>query len=222
MLKWIVFDCDGTLLDSRAMISLVHRGYHTLYPEREPKPLEYFIPCYAKTDQENMKYLNIEKQYHDSFFDKYCLQNEDINDYFKPFLDINQLLIRLKQNGFHLAVNTSRNMDAWQAARIQLKESFELFDFVVTSDQVIQKKPHEESLLLCLKKANCQKEEMIYIGDNMTDYICSQNAGIRFVLALWGAVEPDKIDCKVKLKNADDLYEYIVRRCQIENIIESN
>ena len=38
MYKMIVFDCDGTLLDSSAMIAMIQKGYGSMFPQRKKQP----------------------------------------------------------------------------------------------------------------------------------------------------------------------------------------
>lgn len=61
MYKMIVFDCDGTLLDSSAMIAMIQKGYGSMFPQRKKQPYAFFIPCYYMSDEENLAYLQIPK-----------------------------------------------------------------------------------------------------------------------------------------------------------------
>ncbi|MFR2740946.1 MAG: hypothetical protein ACLTDX_16445 [[Clostridium] innocuum] len=48
--KMVVFDCDGTLVDSAIMIAMLYEGYRKMYPNRSFLPYEHFIPCYFQSD----------------------------------------------------------------------------------------------------------------------------------------------------------------------------
>ena len=51
MYKMIVFDCDGTLLDSSAMIAMIQKGYSSMFPQRKKQPYAFFIPCYYMSEE---------------------------------------------------------------------------------------------------------------------------------------------------------------------------
>ena len=209
MIKCIVFDCDCTLVDSSGLTFLMKRGYEALYPEREKKEIDFFEKCHMNTFVQNMRYLNIEEKYWNDFFEIYCLQGEDLSAYQHPFEDMNQLLPVLKEKGYLLGVNTSREDHYWKRAKKQLKESFELFDFVVTSDQITHPKPNGESLKKCLALAGCRPEELLYIGDSIVDFACAEDAGVVFGLALWGTKERIGMNCRLKLRSCNELLDYL-------------
>ena len=83
--KMVVFDCDGTLVDSAVMISMLYEGYRKMYPNRKPLPYEHFIPCYFQTDQENCVYLQIPPTDRERFEDICFHQHEKGIDNVKPF-----------------------------------------------------------------------------------------------------------------------------------------
>ncbi len=88
-----------------------------------------------------------------------------------------QLLIRLKES-FQLGIFTGRpKRDALDALRRFGKESF--FDVVITDDDVKQKKPDPEGLILAIQslKAN----EAIYFGDSIDDREAAQRAFVEFI-----------------------------------------
>lgn len=207
--KAVIFDCDGTLVDARASIDLIHKGYHKLYPERAVKPREDFIPCYGNTNAQTFDMLNILPEHRETFFD-YCIQGKDFSKCVCPFPGIDKVILELKEKGIYLGINTSRTKEILSEIRLQLGDALDMFDLLVTSDIVDNPKPHPESLLLCLEKAGCKAEEMIYIGDNPIDQQCADSAGIPFALALWGTLTPEKFHDCIQLNSVSDILGLIV------------
>lgn len=208
MIRTMIWDCDGTLVDSRAMIDLFYDGYHRLYPNRPRKDRAEFVPCHGNPDEVNFRMLNILPQHQASFFE-FCLNGSSVTDHFRAFPEINQVLFQLKARGIRLGINTSRTQKTIREAQLQLKEAYDLFDFVVTSDQVSHPKPAPDSLLLCQQKAGCRKEEMLYIGDQPVDQQCAEQAGILFALARWGISAPQPFHECLKLDHPAAIFELI-------------
>ena len=61
-------------------------------------------------------------------------------------------------------------------------------DTVILADDTTKHKPDPEPLLKCIENLNVSKEEVIYIGDALSDQQASHNAGIAFGYTKWGSV----------------------------------
>lgn len=64
----------------------------------------------------------------------------------------------------------------------------------ILADDTVKHKPDPEPILECLKRLNIDKSDAIYIGDALSDYRASLNAGVDFGYAKWGSVSSDGID----------------------------
>ena len=75
------------------------------------------------------------------------------------------------------------------------------FTFVVGGDDVVNKKPHPEPLLLVCKKLNIQPHELPFVGDSRNDILAAKAAGSVCVGMTYGynygeaitASEPDYV-----------------------------
>ena len=76
MYKAVVFDCDGTIVNTSIMIDMVYEGYHKVFKDREPLKREHFIPCYFMTDKNIKKYLNVPDEMAEEF-DETCFKLAD-------------------------------------------------------------------------------------------------------------------------------------------------
>ncbi|MEH6627093.1 MAG: HAD-IA family hydrolase [Motiliproteus sp.] len=59
---------------------------------------------------------------------------------------------------------------------------------LVCPDQVKQRKPHPESLLLACKKIHCQPENTIYVGDHRRDIEAGNRANMKTIAATYGYI----------------------------------
>lgn len=88
-------------------------------------------------------------------------------------------LLKLKHKKIGLV--TSSMQDVMQAV-LGHHEIFEMFDVVVTGNDVENHKPHPESIQLALKQLNIGKEKALMIGDSKKDLEAANNAGVDSLL----------------------------------------
>jgi phosphoglycolate phosphatase len=62
----------------------------------------------------------------------------------------------------------------------------EPFAVIVGGEDVSRHKPHPESLLVATKKLGLSPEEVLYVGDSVTDAVAAKRAGLPFVAVLSG------------------------------------
>lgn len=210
MYKLIVFDCDGTLVDASIMISLLHHGYHIMYPQREKLPYEYFIPCYFYTDKETRKYLHVDEEDKEQFIRTCFGENGEAMDQVLAFDGIEEVILTLKKKGFILAVNTSRSQETWGMIRKQIsEEAFEAFRYQATNDVIDHVKPAPDSLYYISKQSGIDMKDILFIGDSMSDALCAQHAHCDFAYAKWGEVRPQKVPCKYVLDSPYELLDLV-------------
>ena len=84
----------------------------------------------------------------------------------------------LKARGIRVGIGS--DMTAWvQYRKLEKLGLLQYCDFVVTSEESNADKPDAEFYSLCLKKAQCEPSECIYVGDNYwKDYRGAMDAGI--------------------------------------------
>ena len=80
-----------------------------------------------------------------------------------------------------------------------IKDSYKnLFDVVISADDVDSPKPNPEGIYKAMEKVGIKnKGDVLYIGDNDIDYFTANNAGVDCLLVTWG---PREIKCLDKAK----------------------
>jgi pyrophosphatase PpaX len=180
MLKAIIFDIDGVLVDSReANIALFQKllakgGYPK--PSREDVMGCFHLPLWQSlekltksNDQAEIK--RIWELAHDP-----VLRDGGLLEF--PH-QLEQVLETLHKQ-YKLAVVTSR-IKAGVEDIFNQKEIRHLFDVVVTFEDYRQPKPHPEPLLVALERLNLTADEAIYIGDSESDIIAATAANMRSI-----------------------------------------
>jgi pyrophosphatase PpaX len=185
-IKGVIFDMDGTLISTEAVI--VH-----CVNETSKKYLKRALPAGDAFWALGPPARNIiagfarglpgkpVKEAADNYLLCYrnCFSSKAI-----LFPGINRLLRKLRASGRHLAVVTAeeRVVMEFNLAALGLKD---YFDILVSRDDVLKRKPHPEGIHLALRTMKTNPEESMMIGDAATDILAGKEAGLLTVLAKW-------------------------------------
>ena len=67
-----------------------------------------------------------------------------------------------------------------------LKEILDKFEFIVSEEDVVKKKPSGEGILIACKKLGIKPSEAVYVGDSQVDIQAAKDAGCKSVAVLTG------------------------------------
>jgi HAD superfamily hydrolase (TIGR01509 family) len=182
MLRGIVFDLDGTLVDS---LSVTFDAFNYGLTQMGGK---------AHTPQEIMHYFGTGE---DEIFaailgrDKAASAYEAFQSYFDQNLGkiplhpgVKELLNSIQQADIPTSIFTGRS---WITTEMILNYHHltDQFVTIVANDHVNNPKPSPEGLLLAASRMKLKPEEVLFIGDSPVDIIASRAAGSQGVAALW-------------------------------------
>jgi HAD superfamily hydrolase (TIGR01509 family) len=106
-----------------------------------------------------------------------------LREHGKPFSGLAKTLDALKRMGLKLGIVSGARPEVMEL----LQEVRDRFDAVVLGPDVSQRKPHPEGLVKCLQKLAVKPDDAIYVGDTPVDLQASRAAGMRAVGVLCGA-----------------------------------
>ena len=189
MKKLVIFDLDGTLLDTIA--DLATSANHALkqlgYPTHDVETIRTFVGnginkllFRALPDEEKTEENMMRMRAH--FVPYYDVHNADLS---APYPGIVSLLEELQAKGKMIAVASNK----YQEATVKLvRHYFPTIDFVEILGQRegINVKPDPTIVFDILKKANVSPEETLYVGDSGVDMQTAINAGVDAVGVTWG------------------------------------
>lgn len=205
MYKLIIFDVDGTLIDTEKAV--IDSYQKVIYDEFKryftPEELSAAYGVPTEKAMENLGFSDPEKasrSYYSYLFKSFSGV--------VPFAGIEELLAELKKRGLSMGIVTSRNKGEVENDP-SLQKLMGYFDYAVCCEDTKKHKPDAEPVLRLLEMAGADIAGAIYVGDTYYDYMCSKNAGIRFALALWGARQTQDIKADYCLKEPHDLIEII-------------
>lgn len=214
MKKLIIFDVDGTLLNSFEDIK------HSMNLALETYGLELLTTkrltdLFAHTAENIFKIvIPEEKQYlYDGVFKTYLdYQLNTTHEKTVLFDGLDEVLKALKKDGYRLALITNKKEDILKVVHDKKLKSYG-FEFVMGyKEGLFLPKPDKSSIEYCLKTLNVSKEDAVYIGDTGVDVKTWLNAEIDGIGVRWGFAEDgelEKAGCKIFANNPQELYEKI-------------
>ena len=170
MIKLIIFDLDGVLVDAREL------HYEALNKSLESIGQQYIISReehlstydgLSTTKKLNMlsKYKNLPIDLHDKVWQLKQQMTLKIIDGFSIDNRIQSILRSLKSEGFTIACATN---SIRETAKLQLirKGFFEYIDFMYSNQDVKNPKPNSEMYLKCMIKAEVNPNETVIVEDS--------------------------------------------------------
>lgn len=207
MYKNIVFDVDGTLINTeesiiRALQDVLLSEKGTLYT---PEDLEFVlgVPGVYSIEKFNLENPDLALADWEVKMKSYAHYNSIYDGIFK-------LISALKDLDVNLGIVTSRR-DSECDHDLHFNMLKEEFDFIVTADRTVKHKPEADPLLYYLENTNALAGDTLYIGDTPYDSSCAKGANVDFMLAGWGAKNAESIQCKDILSHPYDILKYVTR-----------
>lgn len=206
--KAVVFDLDGTAVDSRYNIDALQRTCVSLLG-REASEYELQV-TYAMTAKNAILYLGTPPEMVSQFEQLWLKNIMELCKNASLFDGIYEAMCRMKDAGIVLGINTSRRSNELDDLHHYVKEPFlQLCSVIVTCDLVKHPKPAPDSLLYFLQETGLDASEVLLVGDSEFDAGCANNAGCDFALAVWGCFFPDSIQATHKPLKPLDLLSVV-------------
>lgn len=217
MIKALLFDFDGTLLNTNDLI--VQTFMHVL-EERFPGQyspedcLQFIGPSLAET------FEKLAPDEVEDLIKKYREWNHAHHDELvKEYEGVIPALEQLKEQNIRLAIVSTKQRDTIKRG-LNIMKAAHLFELIVGIEDVKNVKPDPEPIELALKQLGVSKDEVIMIGDNYHDILAGKNAGVKTAGVSWAikgeeflkSFEPDYM-----LKHMNDLLQIVKELNDEEN-----
>ena len=214
--KAVIFDLDGTLVDSLADLSdsvnLMLESYG--FPTHEMEQYRYFVGNGSKKLMERT--LPRDKAASAEFVEealvKYkAIYKERLLEKTRPYNGVRELLEELKSRGIPLGVCTNKHNDA-ALTIVKILFAPGTFEEVLGDRPGFPKKPNPATPLEIASHLGVKPDEVAYLGDTSVDMETAVHAGFLPVGVLWGfrpEEELVKSGAKVLLKAPLELLEKV-------------
>ena len=183
MIKAVIFDMDGTMLDTE---HVKEEGLKYVGESLNVKIDDQTLTQIRGTNNTRLKEilcnkfegLNVEKllETREKYVEKY-FENNPI----EPKKGLLELLEFLKNHDYKMAVASSSNLEV---IKKYLKKVgvFDYFDVIIGGDIVTKGKPDPEIYSKCLEQLNLSKEECIGVEDTANGVLSIHRAGMKPIM----------------------------------------
>jgi pyrophosphatase PpaX len=183
--RCVLFDLDGTLIDSGAMILASFRHATRSILRREYSDAELLAHVGGTTLHDQMRAFDPLRT--DELVESYREHNSGLHADLQPCAGVLELLDRLVSEGRRLGIVTSKR-------RVTVQLAFEVlpleryFDTVVTTEETERHKPDPEPLLLACDRLGTEPRDAAYVGDAPFDVAAAKAAGLGAIAVTWGGI----------------------------------
>ena len=193
--KLIVFDMDGTILDTlddlKESLNVTFRKFG--FPERTKEEVRGFvgngIPKLIERAVPAGTEASVQEKVLKAFLEYYQVH---CNDFTHAYEGIPELMAWLKAQGYLIAVASNK---ADPAVRKLCDIYFDgLVDFAVGDLPGQEQKPAPDMVNRVLATLQIDKEEAVYIGDSEVDIATAGNAGLDCIVVTWGFRDRDLLE----------------------------
>jgi pyrophosphatase PpaX len=195
----VLFDLDGTVVDSGAIIlaSMRHATREVLGRDYSDEELLQAVGGPGLEAQMSV----LAPDHVERLVDVYRAHNEPLHDELEACAGVEDVLVRLHEEGRRLGIVTAKRRSTVELAfdRVPLGH---LFETIVGGDETQRHKPDPAPLLLAAERLGADPAETAYVGDSPFDVRAAKTAGMFAVAVTWGrihererleAAEPDAI-----------------------------
>jgi pyrophosphatase PpaX len=180
----VLFDLDGTLIDSGAII-LASMKHATRTVLKREIPDDELLARVGSSLVEEMRAFDESRV--DELVRVYREHNEPLHSELQPCPGVLELLPKLEAEGRRLGIVTAKRRATVELAFAVLPLR-DYFDVLVTAEDTERHKPHPEPLLLALERLDMPADATVYVGDSPFDVRAAKAAGIAAIAVSWGRI----------------------------------
>lgn len=217
MIKAIIFDCDGLLIDTETPWYIAFRE---IYEEHQVDlPLEMYAQCIGNSD-----FLQFNPY---DYLEKCCKRKVDRNVIDRRVQEIHTRIMkdqtllpgvenylkRAQELGLKIGLASSSRR-AWVEEHIKAHQIHHFFNTIHTKDEVECVKPHPELYLQAIQALGVEKHEVIAFEDSLNGLKAAKEAGIQCVIV------PNEVTSCLPFENYD-LRLSSMAELELEKVLET-
>lgn len=210
--KHILFDVDGTLVDTyeaniSSIIELLDR-----YKPGHGRGFDDFADIFGLPGNECLRILGVPEEKIPSILKEWIELVITKGHLCRLYDGIVPVLAFLKEQGYHMAVVTSRSRGMPMGGPLGdfIPQPLRPYlDHAICANDTKRPKPYPDPIWLYMEQTGAKREEILFIGDAHTDLQAARSAGIDFALAVWGYRGADHLYCDHYCKSPWDVVSVV-------------
>ena len=190
-LKCIVFDMDGTLTQTN---QLIYDSFNYIAQKYTGKT--YTIPeinaMFGPPEEEALLSIVRPEQIDTVMKDYLEFYRAQHNQLARLYPGIDKILCYIKKSDKMLALFTGKGI---YTANITLQE-FKIdkyFDYVVTGNDVVQRKPSSEGLRKIMQHFALSPDEVLMVGDAVSDVNAARETNVKIAAVVWDSYAKEEV-----------------------------
>lgn len=194
MLAAVIFDLDGTLLDTEADFTLLLNQLLLRHnrPTLTSATVRSMVSSGASTIVKQGFGLQDDDESLKPLLDEFLLMYEQHIPHTQAslFEDIDMLIASLHSAGTPWAIMTNKSR-RFSAPLLTHFETFSTCAALVCPDDVGVAKPDPKGILSICQQLGLTPEQTVYVGDHPRDIDAAHNAGMASIAVRWGYLPPE-------------------------------
>ena len=202
----VLFDLDGTLLDTNKLImDSFHYAFNKIY--KEVPGTDALTSFFGMTLVEAFKRLAKNEKDVDKLitsFREFNLSNHD--NYVKIFPGVEDTILELKRNDFKIGVVTSK-LNKTAKRGLELFDLGKHIDVFIGADDTHIHKPDPYPVMECLRRIGAKGESSFMVGDSPHDITAGKLSGCKTVFVNYSMVNVDRnlLECDYRINHMNEL-----------------
>ncbi len=214
--KLVVFDLDGTLLDTlediRGAINYALSAWSV--PKVEKEKIRLYVghglrnALFTALNNSSIKVpeedLPLMVELMMSTYKKHP------SDHTVPYPGIVDMLYTLKSEGYLIGVISNKSQFLVEEIIKNVLPDFS-FDFVIGQSDKYPLKPDPESLMDMMRHYGADRGSTLYVGDSEVDYLTAKNAEVESIIVNYGFRTKEELEKSGVKETVDDAYTLLKR-----------
>ena len=190
MKKLVIFDFDGTLMDTNSIIveSLNEAVYASIKRYLTDDELQAILGRPIVEQMEMVSKVHRDEMV--EFYRQYYRLNQEGRVF--PFEGIKELLETLKTKGIKCAILTNKGRNGLNKSLME-HELEAYFEYSLTTNDIEKTKPDPYGIYDICKRLNVDLNDAIMVGDSAHDIEAGKRAGIETVLVGWTIIQKETL-----------------------------
>ncbi len=192
-LRTVLFDLDGTILDTVGLILASYRHVHEEHLPDHDLDSDHFRRRLGTPLLDVFRELVGDGVRVAELVEHYRAHNRSRHDEMvRAYPGILTLLGELRVRGIRTGVVTSKIRDVTLRG-LNISGVAAHIEVVVSVDDVVHPKPHPEPVVAALTRLGADPATALYVGDAPSDIAAGRAAGVRTGAVLWGPFRRDEL-----------------------------